>query len=246
MSSTATAPEDPVAIVGERVLTRHDLDEALGDRLSKLKADEYARTRSVLEELVDTTLLEEEARRRGITRVDLLRQEVDAKVESATSDQVKAVFEATRDRYSERSETVALAAVEARIRNQRSVQRYKFFLAELRRRSNIQIRLQPPRVTFKSTEGPSKGPADAPITIVSFSDYECPFCARGEGILSELMAAYPGKIRVTVRDLPLPIHPNAPKAAEAAACAGEGGRFWEMHDRLFANQKSLSLGDLKR
>ncbi len=92
------------------------------------------------------------------------------------------------------------------------------------------------------TEGSySLGPQDAPITIVEFSDYQCPFCVRWhDQVYEQLMAAYPGKIRFVYRHLPLTsIHPEALPAAEAAMCAGEQNAYWQYHERLFANQQSL-------
>ena len=92
------------------------------------------------------------------------------------------------------------------------------------------------------TEGyPSLGPADAPITIVEFSDYQCPFCSRfHDETYRALLNAYPGKIRFVYRNLPLSFHQNAQMGAEAALCAGDQNAYWEMHDVLFANQASLN------
>jgi protein-disulfide isomerase len=86
------------------------------------------------------------------------------------------------------------------------------------------------------------GPADAPITIVEFSDYECPFCRRWHAeVYEQLLAAYPGKIRLVYRNLPLTsIHPDALAAAEAAMCAGEQDVYWKYHDKLFSSE---SLGN---
>lgn len=87
------------------------------------------------------------------------------------------------------------------------------------------------------------GPADAPITIVEFSDYQCPFCRRWhQEVYEPLLAAYPGKIRLVYRNLPLTsIHPDALSAAEAAMCAGEQDVYWAYHDRLFSSE-SLGTG----
>lgn len=92
------------------------------------------------------------------------------------------------------------------------------------------------------TEGyPSLGPADAPITIVEFSDYQCPFCSRfHDETYQALLDAYPGQIRFVYRNLPLGFHQNAQMSAEAALCAGDQDKYWEMHEVLFANQASLN------
>jgi protein-disulfide isomerase len=99
-----------------------------------------------------------------------------------------------------------------------------------------------PRIYEIETDGyPSTGPADAPITIVEFSDYQCPFCARWHNEQWErLQAAYPNQIRFVYRNFPLGFHPNAMPAAEAALCAGDQDAYWPYHDRLFVEQPVLN------
>lgn len=93
---------------------------------------------------------------------------------------------------------------------------------------------------------PVKGPKDAPITLIVFSDFECPFCARSVPIMKELMNAYPDQIRIIFKHSPLPIHPNAPLAHEASLAAWEQGKFWEMHDNIFTDPKKLDVETLIR
>jgi protein-disulfide isomerase len=93
---------------------------------------------------------------------------------------------------------------------------------------------------------PARGPAQAPITLVLFSDFECPFCGRVEATLAALEAAYPGKIRLVWKNFPLDFHVNARAAARAAVAAGEQGKFWEMRSRLLAAQQQLAPGDLEQ
>lgn len=95
-------------------------------------------------------------------------------------------------------------------------------------------------------DDPALGPEDAPVVIVVFSDYECPYCTKAEETIKKVLEAYPDKVRFVLRDFPLPNHKNAQKAAEASECADEQGKFWAYHDKLFANQQALSLQDLKR
>lgn len=108
----------------------------------------------------------------------------------------------------------------------------------------------PPVRVEVATEGrPAKGPEDAPVVIVEFTDYQCPFCKRyADEVLGPLLEEYDDEIRYVIRNFPLPeVHPFAHKAAEAAECAFEQGddEFWKMHDLLFANQSALSADDLK-
>ncbi len=93
---------------------------------------------------------------------------------------------------------------------------------------------------------PVRGPKKAPITLVVFSDFQCPFCGRVEPVISELEKDYPSKVRVAWKNFPLPFHNNAKPAAEAALAANEQGKFWQMHDILFKNQQALTAADLEK
>ncbi|MFO0760815.1 MAG: thioredoxin domain-containing protein [Byssovorax sp.] len=93
---------------------------------------------------------------------------------------------------------------------------------------------------------PSRGPSAAPVTVVVFSDFQCPFCRKSEATVRELEAAYPGKIRYVWKNHPLPFHDHAHLAAKAALAAGEQGKFWEYHDALFAHQDALDRASLER
>ncbi len=95
-------------------------------------------------------------------------------------------------------------------------------------------------------DGPARGPATAKVTIVEFSDFQCPFCARVNPTLEKIRATYGDDVRIVFRHNPLPFHPNAEPAAEAAVLAGWSGKFWEMHDKLFGNQQALDRQGLER
>jgi protein-disulfide isomerase len=97
------------------------------------------------------------------------------------------------------------------------------------------------RVDVSTDDDPSIGPADAPVTIIEFSDYQCPYCQVWyKQVYQQLLASYPNKIRFVYRDLPLPMHPEAIPAAEAAECADEQGAYWKYHDALFTQQNGLN------
>jgi len=115
-------------------------------------------------------------------------------------------------------------------------------------------RVVPPRklvtrlmVVRKEVEasGPARGPENAPVTIIEFADFQCPFCARLVATLDQVINKYGPKVRLVFRQYPLPMHSNAAKAAEASLCAWEQGKFWEMHDAMFENQGELSVENLK-
>ncbi|RMD87433.1 MAG: disulfide bond formation protein DsbA [Candidatus Dadabacteria bacterium] len=111
---------------------------------------------------------------------------------------------------------------------------------EEKRKAELEAQFKNP-VKIDIGKAPVKGPADAKITIIEFSDFQCPFCKRGTGTLKKVMESYPKDVKIAFKNLPLPFHKNALGAAKAALAAGKQGKFWEMHDELFANQQSLGM-----
>ncbi len=87
---------------------------------------------------------------------------------------------------------------------------------------------------------PTKGPKDAPVTIIEFSDFQCPYCVRANATIEQVVKEYGDKVRVAFKHLPLPFHKQAEPAARASLAAGNQGKFWEMHDALFKNQRNLN------
>ena len=102
----------------------------------------------------------------------------------------------------------------------------------------------PAVVEISLGQAPVRGTADAPITIVEYSDFQCPFCARAAPTMVKVMDAYPGKVRWAFKHFPLPIHPDAPLAHEVSLAAGDQGKFWEMHDLIFGNQRKIKKNHL--
>lgn len=120
------------------------------------------------------------------------------------------------------------------------------FIKSLRGKYKTRILMDVARVEVAEAGSPSKGgPVGSPVTIIEFSDFQCPFCSRVNPSIDQAKATFGDKVRFVFRQFPLNIHPQAPKAAEASLCANEQGKFWEMHDALFANQQKLSVPDLK-
>ena len=115
---------------------------------------------------------------------------------------------------------------------------------DLRKQAGVQVLLRAPKIQV-AAEGPSRGPANAKVTIVEFSDFQCPFCSKAKKTVDEVMAKYDGKVRLVFRDFPLDFHDKAQKASEAGQCANDQGKFWAMHDWMFDNQQSLDVDALK-
>jgi len=138
-----------------------------------------------------------------------------------------------------------LAEIAESMRRSRVMSRKAEFVRELRNAAGVKVNLQPPRVAVNA-EGPSRGGADAPVTIIEFSDFECPFCGRAVETLQRVEKTYGDKVRVVFRDYPLAMHRTAKRAAEASHCANEQGKFWEMHDKLFSKGGPIMDADISR
>ena len=241
------APSEVVATIGGEPFTARQLEEAAGARLFQLRTQQYQAQRQILDDEIARRLLEREAAARQLTVPALVKQEVEAKVAPVTEAEQKAFYDQNKARMGQMTEADALKRIEAGLRQQRMGERQAEFINGLRTKADVRVLLEPPRLAMPVGDDPARGPADAPITIVEFSDFQCPYCSRATDTIRKLDAAYPGKIRIVYRDFPLvQIHPNAARAAEAGACAHEQGKFWAMHDTMFEHQDKLGDADLKQ
>jgi protein-disulfide isomerase len=249
-SSTSSATDETLAVIDGVAITRADLEAAIGDQLSTLEYQYGSQLYSLLDaglrEVVRERLMDAEAAARGVTLEELMSSEIDAKV-SVTEADVEAWYVANQARLQGRP----LAALRVPIRQflvdeqrDRLLGEFTDGLADGR---EVEILLEPYRVDFDNDNHPAYGPADAPVTVVEFSDFECPYCSGFTTTLDQLKAEYEGKVRLVYWQLPLSqIHANAQKAAEASLCAEDQNMFWELHDAMFAEQSMLSVADLKR
>jgi protein-disulfide isomerase len=236
-----------VAVLEGEPISQGELDEWIKDKLFRDQTDDLAptevyelRSRS-LQNLLDERIVEAEAARRGVSSEELMRLEREA-IGAVSDEQVTAFYEKNKQKMGGASRD----QVADRIRSFLDGARNSEVTAALRKRAKVEVLLEPPRITV-AAEGPSVGPAGAPVTIVEFSDFQCPYCARAGAVVKQIHERYPTQVQFFYRHLPLErIHPNARGAAEASGCADAQGRFWDYHDKLFANQRALSAADLQR
>lgn len=199
---------------------------------------------SNLDRLVGLKLLEQEAERRSLPVQELLRLEVGAGVKQPTDQEVAGFYQSNRKKLKKSLEEMS-GEIRRYLSRQRYQKRYQAFVDRLRAASPVESFLEPNRVEIRTLSSPSLGPVDAPVTLVEFSDFQCPYCARLAPVVKRIAGEYPGQVRVVFRQFPLrSIHARAQKAAEASLCAFDQGRFWEMHDALFGDIKKLGPEDL--
>lgn len=239
------------ARVGDTVVTLADLEDAWNEadprgRLEQLQ-DLYEARRRVLDDVVGERLIEREAEARGIGREELLAAELPARTEAVSDAEIDRIYEVNRDRLGGRTLEEMRPEIRSLLERQQPARARLLYIAELRRAADdVVITLEPPRQEIELTAADrSKGPADAPVVIVEFSDFECPYCQQATATMDALLERYPDEIRFIYKDFPLPNHPNAFKAAEAGHCAHEQGQFWPFHDKLFAAQDALDVESLK-
>jgi protein-disulfide isomerase len=240
------APRAVVAEVDGESITAAQLDKALGTSLDKLEQQIYEMRRQQLDELIAQKLVTKEAARRGMTIEGLLAAEVTAKITPVTDADVDQFFDANRARLPQQPDIKQ--QIRRYLETQRQGDRRDAYVRGLRDGAKVTVSLAPPpvtRVTVDIAGAPSRGPENAPVTIVEFSDFHCPFCRRVQPTLEQLLAKYPGKIRLVYKDLPLDsLHPQARVAAEAAQCAHEQGKFWPYHDKLYERGTDTSTATL--
>jgi protein-disulfide isomerase len=211
----------------------------------ELEAMIFENKKQALEQLVIKKVIEAKAKAEGISADAYVKREVQDRIKPPTDAEVKAFYDEQKPRQPQLPPLDAVKDQIVQYLQQGAARKVQGeFLEKLRAEAKVEILLTPPRVQV-AAEGPARGEAKAPITIVEFSDFECPYCSKAEETVQQVMKEYGGKVRLVYRDFPLPFHPNAQKAAEAAHCAGDQGKYWEMHEKLFANQKALSVADLK-
>ena len=246
-------PSTPVAKIGGKTITAGELDENVKKDLAQLdqqfQEQKYQLRKNALESMLRQRAFDEKAKAKGLKgRDELVNEEIVAKIPEPSDDEIRALYERAKAGGQQLPPLDQVKPDIARfIKNQKGQAALAEYYEGLKKDMGIEMLLppyEPPKVQVAAT-GPAKGPENAPITIVEFSDYECPYCVRAEGTVKDVLAAYPGKIRLVYRDYPLPMHPKAPKAAEAAHCAEDQGKYWEMHDKLFASNPKLEVADLK-
>jgi protein-disulfide isomerase len=242
----ASAPAPGVlARVGDSEITEAEVEKLVAAQLVKVRNDRYQALEQGLANAVSDRLIELEAAARGVTVEELIETEVRGKTSEVTQADIDAFYEERKDQIQRPKEQVA-EQIKQYLEQQQGSALFETLVSDLEAKYGVERYLMPPRIEVAAEGFPAKGPADAPVTIVEFSDFECPYCSRVLPSIKQAVETYGDKVRVVFRQFPLnSIHPRAQKAAEAALCAADQEKFWEMHDAMFADQKSLGVDQLK-
>ncbi|MFT3836519.1 MAG: thioredoxin domain-containing protein [Myxococcaceae bacterium] len=223
-----------------------------GKKLTMKEVDEskevFEARQKQIDAMVMNDLLEQEAKKTNQTVEQWFAAQVDKVVPAPSDEEIAKVFASNQ---AQMPEGATLEKMKPQIkaylddqRRQQAMPALQKVVAEIRNQANVKILFHEPKKTVEAV-GPSRGPEGAKVTIVEFSDFQCPFCGRVHDTVEKVMESYPGKVRLVFRQFPLKFHEKAPLAAEAALCANEQGQFWQYHDVLFKNQQKLDEADLK-
>jgi protein-disulfide isomerase len=243
-AAAAWADDKPAATVSGEPIPLAAVDELVRAQLMEIRAREHQLRTQALDALIAESLLEKEARARGVSEDALEKAEVLDKA-AVTEAEARAYYEANKARIGSMPEDEAMKQIRAGLAQQRQGERRAAFARDLRSKYDVKVLLEPYRVSVELGDAPVRGNPAAPVTILEFSDFQCPYCVRARPAVARVREVYGDKVRFAFRHFPLSFHAQAQKAGEAAACAGDQGRFWEMHDRLWANAQKLAVPDLK-
>ena len=243
----AAIPEVLATVDDERIT----LDDVRGasSQLTQLEG-QYARARSTiiegtLDSIVRDRIIGAEARKQGKSVDDLITAEAGASLRPSDQE-IAAWYAQNQQGLGGRTLDQLRPQIGEYLQNERRNEAAQKLERRLRADRKISIAFEPYRIPFDNAGAPTAGDADAPVTVVEFSDFQCPYCQSVVPTLEQVKSKFKGQVRIVFRQFPIPgIHPFAMKAAEASLCANEQGKFWQLHDAMFQDQKKLSVTDLK-
>jgi protein-disulfide isomerase len=241
-------PDTVIVTVGGRPITAGRIDERLKPIVYKLRLNSYQLAQQTLDVTINDLLLIAEASRRNVPPEEIVRKEITEKVRAPTDAEVAKFYSDNKARISGELEAVS-NQIATYLQDQDRRRLETELSKRLRAGANIRLLISEPALPVQSIsadDDPARGDANAPITIVEFTDFQCPSCAALQPILEEVLKSYGNKVRLVVRDFPLARHANARKAAEAANAANAQGKFFEYSALLFKRQDKLDLPSLKQ
>jgi protein-disulfide isomerase len=242
------APSTVLATVDGRAITAGEFEERLKPFVYKVRREIFEGEARAVDMRINQMLLEAEAKKRNLTPDNLFKTEVADKVRQPTDAEITKFYEDNKARI--KGDLASLRGDISKLLTEQQVSRLESeFAKRLRTGATLQIFLtepEPPVQAISIDDDPSRGEKNAPVTIVVFTDFQCPSCAAMHPVVDEAQKSYGNRVRLVIRDFPLVIHQQARKAAEAANAANAQGKFFEYIAVLFKNQSALDVASLKK
>ena len=225
---------DVVAEIGDRKITEGELEHSQAGKLLQARYKFYLAQRDALQQLIDDQLLEMQAKKESVTVDELVKRHIATNVPEPTEDQLRFYYEGVQTEESYESARPHIIDTIHQLRMKKAREAY---ITQLRGDYGVVVELTQPSAEVEVADAPRLGPANAPVQIVEFADYECPYCQQVNSDLKKILDQFGNQVSVVYKDFPLPMHALAQRAAEGARCAGAQGKFWEFHDFLFDTKK---------
>jgi len=237
-------PNKVVATIGSHKITEGEVDEEIKPQLASWRNQLYQYRRDAINKLADAYIIDQAAKKAHMTPDEFMKKQLAGKSATVTEKDAKAFYDQHKDRIQQPYDQIKAPLIAALQRRNDQEARQQV-IARLREENHLKVMIEPPRLQVATDGYPSLGPKNAPVTVIEFADFQCPYCKRSEDTIKELRQEYGDKMRLVFIDFPLSFHQYAFGAAEASHCAGEQGKFWEYHDELFKDQTRLDTKDLK-
>jgi protein-disulfide isomerase len=251
--AAASNPDQVVAEVAGKAITLQDVDakweEFDAAERSRIIQAMYQNRRNMIDQIVGDELIANAAKAAGQSVDAFVEQDGAKRLPAIGEADIAAFYEQNKERAQGRTLEQLRGEIQPFLENRRRLQARAMLVEELKTKNSaaVKVMLDPPRYTVPTlASDPVRGNPAAPVTIIEFSDYQCPFCSRVNPTLDRVRQTYGDRVKIVFKDFPLGNHPQAPKAAEAARCAGEQNKYWEMHDAIFANQRAIEVPQLKQ
>jgi protein-disulfide isomerase len=254
LAANATPPETDAdrsrvfATVNGKPVTSGDLEDALKPLIFSVQEQVYYLRKTALDVKINDLLLADEAKKRNITPEAFFEAEVVPRVKPVTEEAARKFYEENKERVQGTYDTLRPQIMEY-LRNREQGKAAEAYAEQLRKAASVQVYLklpEPPVFDIAIEDRPWRGGVNAAVTIVEFTDYECPSCAATQPVLEEVAKEFGEKVKLVVRSFPLDQHKHAFKAAEAAEAAREQGKYWEYSAILFTHQTALEVDNLKQ
>lgn len=244
------APQMKLATVAGTPITRAEVDAKAGDAVCAQQMEHARKLHELrsqtLEGLISERLLKDAAKAAGNPdHKAWLAAELAKTLPPVGDAEVRAFYDQNQARMEGKSFEEVAPMIGQYLTQQLQVQAYGKLLDGLKAKASVSVLMAPFRMPVDDS-GTALGAAKAPITVVEFADFECGYCARAQDTIKAVRAKYGDKIRFVYKDFPLEFHANARPAAIAARCAGKQGKYWEMHEKLFANTQNLNDGTYRQ
>ena len=243
------AKEGVAAKIGDLEISNQELQDGIESELFEAESKVFEIKFNRLKALLLQKYMDKDSRKQGLSNDEFLEKYI-AKDVVISEKQIDA-FIKDQNIPAEHINPQVREKIKGYLEMERKKEAVDKWIAEQTKKTPVEVFIQKPRrPTFPVEIGnaPFAGAKDAKVVIAEFSDFQCPFCAKGADILKELKKKYGSKIKVVFKNFPLPFHNHAEAAANAGLCANEqgGDYFWKMHDEMFANQDSLDTEGLKK